>query len=109
MRKQKRYTSVVDIDAEIFKLRRLAFKLEHEAKLLDMQASNWIRIANESEGGKCRYAQEQANFDKKKSDKLRSRINSVNENRIPRLVRTRGALLTKPMGFMEDDGVTLQP
>lgn len=110
-RKQKRYTSLLDVDAEIFKHKRKAKGLQAQADALEVQAKGYHQMELKAQDGATQqYWKEQAEWEKKKAVNVRKKINAINETHIPKLVRTRAALQTTPMPFINpEEGVTLEP
>jgi hypothetical protein len=107
---QKIWNKPVEIRMEIVKLRRKAIKLEKEAKEYDEKIKEWMRLANASGTlpGQRAICRENADADRKKAIKLRRTCQLIEENKIPQLTRTLSALQTKPMAFMDTEGVPLQ-
>lgn len=113
-RKQKRFTSLFDVDAEIFKLKRKAKLLQAQADQMETEAGAYNRMsitaydAGDSGGGQ--YHKEAAEWQKEKAIAVKKHINAINETHIPRLIHTRAALQTMPMAFIDPkEGVTLEP
>jgi hypothetical protein len=108
--KQKRYNSSFEIDVEIFALRRKANEAMAIAAQLEQQSRDFAARAQDVKTPDCErgYWANESNYAKSQSEKLAGQSRSITENKIPRLVRTKGAMLTKTFDFVEDNGITLQ-
>lgn len=109
-RRQRRFTKPYEIDAAIIKLRRKIVKYEvviHDSMKGLENAMDLLHAQNltPKEVGSPNY---KVTFLKGRIAKLEKSIKDINSNRIPRLVKTRAALLTTPMSFIANDGVILQ-
>ncbi len=110
-RTQKKYESVFEIDVDIIRHKRDANKLEKLAVEQTRVFRQCIEKASDPQAqpGQVQYWNEQADWENKKLSKIRKKISSIFEMQIPRLVRTRAALQTKPLAFMDEkEGVVLQ-
>lgn len=101
---RKRYAKPYEVHAEILKLKR-------SVKEKMIQAADHVKVAwglvKDSQtavnAGQKEWFLEQADAERKKAQKLWKSVTAIEENRIPRLVRTLQALETKPMDFIKDD------
>ncbi len=108
---QRKYNSVFDIDVDILKHKRTANKLEAQATDITREFKRCTTNSNNDEltDGERKYWSEQADWENKKFRAIRKKIASIFEMQIPRLVRTRAAMQTIPMSFMDPkEGVVLQ-
>ena len=105
-RKRKVFTAVFEIDSEIIKLKRLAAKklkdsekmmVKHHAKMRESETAC-------SAGYQTQLMNESVKFEKK-ANRLSQNYHYIYNKRIPALVRTKSALQTKPMAFIEVNSV----
>jgi hypothetical protein len=99
---QKRFTAVFEIDAEILRLKKQAkHKLERQEEL-KRKSDELLRKSETSEtAGEQEYFVSEAHFQLKKSERMGMNYNYIINKKIPALVKTRAALLTVPMPFVD--------
>ena len=102
---------MLEIDIEILRHKRKAKSLEEMAREQNKIFKDAVSKANDpsASANTAQYWREYANYENKKLIKLRKSISSIFEMQIPRLVRTRAAMQTIPMSFMDPkEGVVMQ-
>jgi hypothetical protein len=107
---QKRYTAQFEIDSEIIKAKRDMSKLSASLEESEKKAAEHYLIASSKETDDGTSAFHRASGDelRRKSDKIKKRISTIEDVKIPSLSRTLAAFNTKAFPFMEDGGVVKQ-
>ncbi len=109
-REPKRFKSALDIEVDVIKLRRKQTELKHKAAQIEELIK---KFRTDAEDPKLRpneqeWFKEQIHELKVKLKKTFRSIDVIDENRIPRLVRTAAVLGTKTMPFLEGKDIKLQ-
>jgi hypothetical protein len=107
--KQKRYTKRFEIEAEINKQKRRAKTKTLESAKEDSIVADHVnesRCTNQE--GDRQFHIEQADFHRKKADKLRRSVEIINDVKIPALGRTLAAFQTNTLFPGDDQAVVLK-
>ena len=107
---QKRFSAAFEIEVEILKKKKQAKSKLVTAEAIEAKVKELLHQSNSPSitCGEKQYFVEQADFERKKANKIRRSVELIYENRIPQLSRTLAAFNTQPMAFIEDAAVVLQ-
>jgi hypothetical protein len=111
-KEQKRYAAAFDVDVEIFAQQRKAAKLEAEAKAEDAKADVIYKKLNSTpdlQGYEIEHGRQVASEHRRKAERLRKRINSINDIKLKQLKETKSVVQTPVFGFVDDNSTPLIP
>ena len=109
--KQKHYSTLYEIDLDILKARRRMKSLSLQVEFNEKEIQKHWDAANapgDASDGTRQWHRDHADELKKKTELIKRRIVSVEDNLLPCLGRTRSALLTGTFAFVEDKSVVKQ-
>lgn len=105
MKKQRRFTSQLDIDAEIIKCHRLILNERRLARVHEIEMKRWWALANdpEVEPGKQEYYRGKGFGEKRLMQRNLTRARRLADDIIPRLARAKAEFKTDVFEFSRND------
>ncbi len=109
MSRQKRYTAKFEIQAEIISERRRMKEMNIQCDLIEQDMNKHRKAMREGREHEQQWHLDQISGLGQKLDKLHRAMVSIEESRIPRLVRTLAAFDTETFAFVTDRSINRQP